>query len=139
VSAAGGLECRAVALDDQLDGEGVGVVDLVKIDVEGGEADVLQGMRRGIAAARYRYVLLECHPEALKARGLSVDGCAAALTVAGYRAWMIVHTPDVHRRAAERTLPVSELLRPFSRGAAAADGWPHFFFAAPGAPDLAEE
>jgi FkbM family methyltransferase len=35
---------RGLALDDLLDAEGVSAPDLVKIDVEGGELEVLQGM-----------------------------------------------------------------------------------------------
>ena len=135
VSANGAIECPAVALDDHLDSEGVGSVDLLKVDVEGAEIDVLEGMRQGIATGRYRYVMLECHPAALSARGVPVDACATPFLAAGYRAWTIVHTPDVHRRAAGRALPAGELLQPFEAGGSRSALWPHCFFAAPAAAD----
>ena len=136
VSTDGALACDAVALDDQLDAERVATVDLVKIDVEGAEEDVLSGMRRGLESQRYRYVLLECHPDALAARGSSTAASVAPLFDAGYRAWTIVHTPEVHRLAAMRTLPLTRLLHSFTPEPASGS-WPHFVFAAPGAPDLA--
>lgn len=134
---AGEIECDAAALDDRLDRERVDTVDLLKIDVEGAEADVLRGMSRGLAARRYRHVLLECHPHALDARSQTVADCIDPLVKAGYRAHVIAHTPDVHRRAAVRTLPTNELLLPYIPGARLPGAWPHFFLTAPGVPDLA--
>jgi FkbM family methyltransferase len=135
IGGTGGIECRTVGLDEQLDAEQVSGVDLLKIDVEGGEADVLQGMSRGLAQRRFRYVLLECHPDALARRGSSVNACVRPFVDAGYRADSIVHSPDVHRRAATRDLPIGELLRPLG-DRSAAGAWPHFFFTAPGAQAL---
>ena len=63
------FDCETVALDDALDAAGIGTVQLTKIDVEGGEADVLTGMARGLAQGRYRYVLMECHPDAARRAG----------------------------------------------------------------------
>jgi methyltransferase FkbM-like protein len=111
-------------------------VRLVKVDVEGGEGAVLTGMRAGLAAGRYRYVLLECHPELLAARGESERDCVQALLGAGYRAWTIAHSPDIHRRAAQAPLSAADLLRPYVAGGAIA-AWPHILAAAPGAADPA--
>lgn len=134
ISDAGSVRCQAVALDDHLDTENVARVDLLKIDVEGGELDVVKGMARGLSTRRYRYILLECHPDALARRGSSVDACIQPLVDAGYRASAIAHTPDVHRRAATRPLPIRDLLLPVTP-ARRASAWPHFFFAAPGVPE----
>ena len=110
------FDCETVALDDALDAAGIGTVQLTKIDVEGGEADVLTGMARGLAQGRYRYVLMECHPELLAERGLTESDCLARLLDAGYRAWLITHTPALHRRAASQSLPARELMRPYRPG-----------------------
>ncbi len=131
----GDFECATVALDDLLDGEGAGRVDLVKIDVEGGELDVLDGMRAGLAAGRYRYALIECHPEALASRGASVAACLDRLRAAAYRLWAIDHSPQMHRRAARAAVPMQKLMRPWQPGDERRR-WPHLFAAAPGAPDL---
>jgi FkbM family methyltransferase len=128
------FECRTAALDDELDAEHVGQVQLTKIDVEGGEADVLLGMRRGLAHGRYRYVLVECHAGLLAERGISETDCLAPLFDAGYRAWLVTHTPAVHRLAARRSLTAGELMRQYDRSDRFGS-WPHVLAAAPDAPD----
>jgi FkbM family methyltransferase len=130
------FECATVGLDVALDAAGIGAVQLVKIDVEGGEGGVLAGMRAGLAGARYRYVLLECHPALLAARGESERQCVDALLAAGYRVWTIVHSADAHRRAARGRLSGADLLRPYAEGEALG-AWPHVIAAAPDAPDPA--
>ncbi|MCA1562896.1 MAG: FkbM family methyltransferase [Acidobacteria bacterium] len=127
------FECEAVGLDAALDAEAVEEVDVVKVDVEGAEADVLTGMSRGLAAGRYRYVILECHPEALHARALSVAEAISPLARAGYRLWTIDHSPRVHRLAAAGRAAASELLSVFDASAGVRE-WPHILAAAPGAP-----
>ncbi len=129
------FQCATAALDELLDREGVGRVDLVKIDVEGGELDVLDGMRAGLAAGRYRYVVLECHPEALASRGASVATCTDRLREAGYRLWAINHSAEMHRRAARAPVPMPRLMRPWQPGDEPGR-WPHLFAAAAGVPDL---
>ena len=128
------FHCATAALDDVLDTEGVDGVQLVKIDVEGGEVDVLAGMHRGLAGGRYRYVLLECHPELLASRGIDARVCVDRLTDAGYRIWLIDHSARVHARAAASRLPLSEMMRPYAR-AETLPTWPHLLAAAPGVPD----
>jgi FkbM family methyltransferase len=130
------FECRTAALDDELDRERIGPVQLTKIDVEGGEADVLAGMRGGLQRRRYRYVLVECHTDLLAERGVSEAECLAPLFDAGYRAWIVTHTPAAHRRAARRTLTAGELMRPYDSGARFG-AWPHVLAAAPDAADPA--
>jgi FkbM family methyltransferase len=107
-------------------------VDLVKIDIEGAEADAIRGMATGIAQHRYRYVLLECHPTELARLGTSVEQCLAPFRRAGYHGWHIDHSAGMHRRAARRAVPTAELLAPIDDRTLAADEWPHLLWTAPG-------
>ncbi len=83
------IEVRANAVDDLLDGVGVGRVDLVKMDIEGAEALALPGMRGGLAAGRYRRIVLEVHAAVLGEYGTDAKSLLAMLTDAGYRIWLI--------------------------------------------------
>jgi len=125
----------SVALDDVIDASAIERVQLTKIDVEGSEAAVLAGMRRGLHARRYRYILIECHPALLAQRGHREEDTLAPIVDAGYRVSTIVHTPQLHILATRKRLPAAQLLRPYVHDAFAAD-WPHLLAAAPGAPDL---
>jgi FkbM family methyltransferase len=124
---------RAARLDDLLDDLGVGVVDLVKMDIEGAEASALRGMRRGLAEGRYRRVLLELHPEALAAQGCDAADLVAALVEAGHRVWTIDHAPAVTRRASyARRVDIGDVLRPLDPSRPL-DVWPHLLFTRPDA------
>jgi FkbM family methyltransferase len=59
-------------------------VDVLKIDVEGWEAEVLAGAQRLIADRRFRYALIEVSPEFG-----SVDYAYDLLALGGYSAWRI--------------------------------------------------
>ena len=120
-----------VALDDALDAAGVGDVRLVKMDIEGGEVDALLGMRRGLQSRRYQHLLVEIHPALLLTRGSSATAALQPLMDAGYRLWSVDHSPEMYRRAAQRALPMSDLLRPFA-SADVTEAWPHLLAAAPG-------
>ena len=128
------FECATAALDDLLDERGIETVDLVKIDIEGAEADALAGMVRGMSGRRYRNVLLECHPAELTALGVTLEECLAPFSRAGYRGWHIDHSPAMHRRAAAGDVAVSELLAPIDFATLGADPWPHLLWVAPDQP-----
>jgi len=127
----GDFECATRAVDDLLDEHSIEVVDLVKIDIEGAEADAIAGMIRGLSQHRYRYALLECHPAELAALGKSLQDCLAPFARAGYRGWHIDHSPAMHRRAASGSVALSELLAPIDHARLGADPWPHLLWAAP--------
>jgi FkbM family methyltransferase len=123
------FSCDVRPLDDLLDGLGIERVHLVKIDVEGGEAEVVHGMTRGLRRGRYRHVLLELHPALLASRHRTVESCVQPLRDAGYTAWWIDHSPRMHRASARSCVPIRRMLLPFERGFTGA--WPHLLCVAP--------
>ena len=127
------FHCETIALDDLLDARGWASVDLAKIDIEGGEVDAIAGMAAGLAAHRYRFVLLECHPELIVRAGSTVEGCLEPFVRAGYHGWRVDHSPAMHRRSASSYVPLGDLLAPVDIAALANDPWPHVLWAAPGA------
>jgi FkbM family methyltransferase len=122
------------SLDDMTGELGLGTIDLVKIDVEGHELAVLAGMAAGLAANRYRRLIVEWHPTLLPAPHAAMTDAFAGLSQAGYRGWWIDHTPE-RTRAAAYGGRVS--LYPVTT-AASADPWPHTLWLADGEPDPGE-
>jgi FkbM family methyltransferase len=98
-------------------------VDLVKIDVEGAEDLVLDGMRDGLAAGRYRAIVLELHPDLLRARGAEPESCLQRLRNAGYEGRTIDVSPRTYRRAHDPRLPLEALLGPLDDWTKTS--WPH--------------
>lgn len=130
VAGADVFQVRARALDDIA--RGFGLIDLVKIDIEGGEATALAGMRRLLASRVVRRLLLELHPAELAELGRSVHDVYGPLADAGYRGFTIDHAPATTRRAAYgRPGDVATLVRPLDP-TRALDAWPHQLWLAPG-------
>jgi FkbM family methyltransferase len=123
-SAAGRFQVPAVTIDATT--SRYAAVDLVKIDVEGAEDLVLQGMQDGLAARRYRAVLLELHPGLLQARGVDPASCVRVLIENGYRGWTIDASPAAYRRAIDPAAAVEPLLRPLDDWRRSA--WPHLLW-----------
>jgi FkbM family methyltransferase len=126
------FQCAIAGLDELLDARGWSRVDLVKIDIEGGEVDAIAGMALGLARHRYRYVVLECHPELIARSGSTLERCLEPFEGSGYQGWRIDHSPAMHRRAALGAVPFGELLAPIDAAALRSDPWPHLLWAAPG-------
>ncbi|MDB4947851.1 MAG: methyltransferase FkbM family [Gemmatimonadetes bacterium] len=120
------FEVATAALDDVLDDLSVDSVDLVKVDVEGAEPLVLRGMERGIAAGRYRALLLELHPSLVDGYARFERGVRERMSAAGYQGWWIDHSPAAARAASyARRVDLRRYLRPVDASAAPADAWPH--------------
>jgi FkbM family methyltransferase len=117
-----------VPMDSFLDRHGLTSVDVIKIDVEGYEDAVLEGMSAGLAGRRYRHILIELHPALLEGHGIAADRCCARLRAAGYDGWAVDHSPAAIRRAARfRALPLTALLTR-AETVDPADPWPHMLW-----------
>lgn len=78
-----GTSVRCVALDEFLD-PGI-VVDVVKLDVEGGELRALQGMEQTIRRASARLTMfVECFPRGLHSAGASTRALVERLEALGF-------------------------------------------------------
>jgi FkbM family methyltransferase len=118
------------SLDGILDRLSVPIADWVKMDIEGAEGFALAGMAHGLAAHRYRRIVLELHPVQLRSHGHDAAAIIALLERAGYRGYTIDHSPTATRRAAYGQVSALALLRPIA--ATALDAWPHTLWTAPG-------
>jgi len=56
------IDTQTVTLDSFCDDMDIQRVDVVKMDIEGGEAAALAGMRQGLSAGRYSILVVEMHP-----------------------------------------------------------------------------
>jgi FkbM family methyltransferase len=75
---------KATTLDDLVEAEGLGHIDLLKIDVDGAEWDVLNGARKTIGTYG-PVVVIEIAPYTLEERGLPGDASIRILKEMGYR------------------------------------------------------
>ncbi len=73
---------ETVALDAYCEESGIRQVDVVKVDIEGGEAQALIGMKDGLRAGRYGILVIEMHPAVLSRD--DVAGMARTFHEAGY-------------------------------------------------------
>lgn len=101
-------------------------VDLVKIDVEGAEDAVLDGMREGLSSRRYRALLVEVHPDLLRGGGIDPASYVARLGDHGYHGWTIDLGPDAYRRAIDPGVAIDSLLLPLDRWRDTP--WPHLLW-----------
>jgi FkbM family methyltransferase len=82
-----------------------GPVDVVKLDIEGGELAALRGMEGLFDAAQPRALFLECNPESLERAGTSAEELFAWLAAHGFEVEWI---DEARGRTAPLTEPWSE-------------------------------
>jgi FkbM family methyltransferase len=83
------LQVPVVPLDELVDG----IADVVKIDVEGAELDVLEGMPR-LLHARPRALIVEWHPTLQSMAGFGPEELPRWLLARGWRLRAVSHTTE---------------------------------------------
>jgi FkbM family methyltransferase len=121
---AGAFDVRCVTVDGIT--AALGRIDVVKIDVEGFEPEVIEGMAAGLRARRYHRIVLELHPDLLGQRGLDPAATIEMLQAHGYTGWTIDHTPTAYRRASDPGTTLESLLTPLDRWRETP--WPHLIW-----------
>jgi FkbM family methyltransferase len=109
------FKVRCKPLDDLLDETGFDRVDLLKVDVEGAEDLVLEGMATGLSRRRYRCILLELHPAELADRSRSGGALADILMRNGYRGYTFDETDEGMRKSYYHPwLAISAFIQPLN-------------------------
>ena len=85
-SAGSSVQVPAISLDDYVLEQGIKRVDGVKVDVEGAEGLVLNGMERILSTMPPRFIMMEAHALTLSRFGVAVTDLVEALRARGYRA-----------------------------------------------------
>jgi FkbM family methyltransferase len=118
----------AYCVDNRLD-----VVDVVKMDIEGGEYAAVEGMQEGMRNGRYRSIVLELHPEHLRASGRRPEWILETLHSHGYRGWRVVSRPSFAKYPMRLGKLRSHRLEPWQAGDLVPDNIScHFMFALEG-------
>lgn len=125
-----GMDVPVSSLDGYCRAKGIATADLLKMDIEGGEADAVTGMAEGIRAGTYQRVLLELHPPKLSAIGRTPESVLIPFLEAGYTCWDLPNRiPSLFRHYSLRFDP--SWLRPHD-ASKPVGAWPHFLLLAPG-------
>ena len=112
-------------LDGLLDRFGLSSVDLLKVDIEGGEGFALKGLSKSLATHRIHRLLLELHPQQLSELGDSPTRILSGLESLGYRIWVVDHSREATRRAAyHKDVDARGLLHAY-RTSERFGPWPH--------------
>jgi FkbM family methyltransferase len=125
------FQVHADSLDRLLKEHNLDSVDLMKMDIEGGEALALPGLEESLQKHRVKRLLLELHPHQIVELGGSVTAVMGQLEMAGYTARTIDHSFQATRRAAyTKSNDPTSWLRPFTIFDRL-DAWPHQLWTAP--------
>ncbi len=95
-----GERIRSVSIDSYCEGEAIAKVDVVKMDIQGGEPAALAGARRTFEASDDLILFTEVSPGHLAPNG-GVSGFVDALEAAGFDLWALQGGRVVPRTAAD--------------------------------------
>jgi FkbM family methyltransferase len=93
----GSLQVELTTLDSWAADFGWPRVDLVKMDIEGGEVPALEGMRELCDRNPRMALVVELNTEALEASGLQVDTFFDVLRKRGFTKWSVIHHDGLRR------------------------------------------
>jgi FkbM family methyltransferase len=79
------VQVDTIAFDDFAEDAGIGTVDLIKIDTEGSEAHVLQGMRKTLAANTNIVLLCEFNAERIRSSNCDPETSVDSIMEAGFK------------------------------------------------------
>lgn len=96
------IEVPMVTMDDLVSRGAVPAPSVVKLDVEGGEFDALQGMETILGGSSCRLVYCEVHPTLLPSYGATEDGVHALLERAGFELTRIASRGEEYFLRGER-------------------------------------
>jgi len=122
------FDVPARPLDDLLDETGVGRIDLLKMDIEGGEARALKGLERRLSDDLIDRILLELHPAYLQHQGETAERVIAHLMRYSSHVWHIDHTAAAYRLAATSLRVSTDSLLASTEGVASLGPWPHLLW-----------
>ncbi len=100
---------QAVALDEFAQQQGIGRIKLVKLDLEGGEPEAINGMDTLLAERRIDYLICESNTFLLGHRQLAADALSAQLARHGYQCFAIESTALGQPRLAAATTQTREV------------------------------
>jgi len=128
----GVFQVNSDSLDSILKLHGMLSVDLMKMDIEGGEVFAIAGLDESLSNRKIKRLILELHPIQLAEHGSTVSAITDKLQSAGYKGWTIDHSQIATRETAyQKQIKPNRLLRPFD-SADLYDDWPHHLWLAPG-------
>lgn len=129
------VKVSAITLDDFCDANSLETIDLVKIDVEGAEGLVLDGMLRGLERGRYQRIILEVHPPEVLPPGHSTERTLQKLADYGYQGARIrnseLETSHDRRPESYRLVYEDSILEPLVLETERSI-WDNYFYLAPG-------
>jgi len=128
----GHFEVVGEPLDGLLDQLGLPTIDLLKVDIEGGEGLALKGLRKSLLTYRIHRMLLELHPQQLSEMGDSPTKILSGLASLGYRISVVDHSRKGTRLAAYSRGPDARRLLSNYPEHGLPGSWPHVLCTAPG-------
>jgi FkbM family methyltransferase len=128
----GHFEVVGEPLDALLDDLGLPTIDLLKVDIEGGEGLALKGLSQSLVRHRIHRILLELHPQQLSELGDSPTKILSGLASIGYRISVVDHSRKGTRLAAYSRGPDARRLLSTYREHELQGSWPHVLCTAPG-------
>jgi len=94
-------QVKTVSIDDFCRKENISRIDLVKIDVEGGELDVIEGMRTAAKNNKKIGMIVELNPAVLSESCATAEGLVKMMESVGFRKFFLLGKSDIRPVTAE--------------------------------------